>query len=84
LATTSAILGSTSDSLLGEGIVQVVPIGVVAVDVGDEFGVEVVGEPSSRLQLMLRVRPRTKIKIRADISILLINFILTYQMLRNN
>jgi hypothetical protein len=73
------MLGNTADWLLEGGIVQVGPIGV-----GDEVGVEVVGEAGSKLQPMLRVRPRTRMKVRADISILFINFILTHQMLRNN
>jgi hypothetical protein len=73
------MLGSTDGWLLEGGIVQVGPIGV-----GDEVGVEVVGEAGSKLQPMLRVRPRTRMKVRADISILFINFILTHQMLRNN
>jgi hypothetical protein len=73
------MLGNAGDWLLEGGIVQVGPIGV-----GDEVGVEVVGEAGSKLQPMLRVRPRTRMKVRADISILFINFILTHQMLRNN
>jgi hypothetical protein len=73
------MLGSTADWFSEGGIVQVGPIGV-----GDEVGVEVVGEAGSKLQPMLRVRPRTRMKVRADISILFITFILTHQMLRNN
>jgi hypothetical protein len=82
LVTTSAMLGRIGNGLLAWGIVQVGAI--VAVEVGDEVGVEVVGEAGSRLQPILRVRLRTRMKVRADISILFINFILTYPLLRNN
>jgi hypothetical protein len=78
------MLDSTADWFLEGGIVQVGPIGVVAVGVGDEVGVGGVDMLGSRVQPMLRVRPRTRMKVRADISILFINFILTHQMLRTN
>jgi rRNA processing protein Gar1 len=49
---------------------------------GDEVGVvDVLG---SRAQPMLKVRPRTRMRASAQVSTLFINFILTYQMLRNN
>jgi hypothetical protein len=78
------MLGSTTDWLLEGGIVQVGSMGVVSVGVGDEVDVGGVDVLGNRVQPMLRMRPRTRMKARAEFSILFTNFILTHQMLRNS